>query len=230
MVSYKNQLEVDDVANKKYIVIKADIINSRQSEERNAIQKSLSKALETINDTYDSSIASKFMITSGDGFQGLMTIGTHLFDIIQLLEISVAPLKLRFGIGIGSVSTDIDEDNSAIIDGPSYHYADEMLTCVKSLEGQYSSISTNILLKSNRDHDEILNALLNMRYVVRSSWTKRQHEVITTFIEMNENQYETASKLNVNQSTVSRALKSTDYYSVKSAEVALINYIESTLL
>lgn len=216
--------------NKKYIVIKADIINSRQSKDRNTVQKSLSKTLKTINETFSESIASRFMITSGDGFQGLMTRGTHLFDIIQLLESSIAPMKLRFGIGVGEVSTDIDNSNSAIIDGPSYHYADEMLTRVQEIEDQYASISTNILLKSNTEHDELLNALLSMRYVVRSSWTTRQNEVIAAFIQMNEKQYETAANLKVNQSTVSRALKSTDYYSVKSAEIALINYIEGTLL
>lgn len=215
---------------KKYLAIKADIINSRQSNDRNKVQKSLSNALENINESYATSIASKFMITSGDGFQGLMTTGIHLFDIIGVLESAVAPLKLRFGIGIGTISTDINVENSAVIDGQSYHHADAMLTQVEILEGQYSSLSTNVLIQSETQHDGLLNALFSLRYVVKSSWTNRQSEVIQVFISMNEKQYETAEKLKVNQSTISRTLKSTDYFSLKEAEKEVVKFIEGMML
>lgn len=215
---------------KKYIVIKADIINSRQSKNRNEMQQKLSKALDEINSEFTKSIASNFIFTSGDGFQGLMKRGVHIFVIMQKLEAAVMPLKIRYGLGIGEVSTDIDVENSAVIDGSSYHYADAMLSEVEKLEGQFSSYATNILIQSDTDYDELLNALFSLRYVVRASWKDRQREVIATFIKMNEKQYDTAAALNVNQSTVSRALKGADYYSIKAAEQRIVEFIEGKML
>ncbi len=57
------------------------------------------------NSTND--IASDFMITLGDEFQGLLTSGFHLVQIIDYIERSLFPIKLRFGVGIGEIHTEI---------------------------------------------------------------------------------------------------------------------------
>lgn len=212
-----------------YIVLKGDIINSRDSKNRDQIQQQLSSTLKEINKKYKDVIAAEFMITSGDGFQGLMKSANHLFDIINELEESI-PIKLRFGIGVGTVSTSIDPKNSAIIDGPCYHRADDMLNDIKAQEQQNTAPRANIRIGSETEYDDVLNGLLSLRYVIKSSWTTRQTEVTRMYKQHNENQYQTAEKLGVNQSTVSRALKVTDYYSVKSAEAQMIRFIQDVII
>ena len=211
-----------------YIVVKGDIIDSRNAKDRDKLQQQLSESLKTINEQYKNVIAAEFMITSGDGFQGLMNDAAHLFDITNLIE--ELPVNIRFGIGIGEVSTEIDSKNSAVIDGPCYHLADDMLNRIKTEETQNTAKRANIQMASNTQNDGIINGLLSLRYVIKSSWTKRQHEVIGMYISHDENQYKTAAVLGVNQSTVSRALKATNYYSVKSAEIEVIRFIKDVIL
>ena len=211
-----------------YIVVKGDIIDSRNVKDRDKLQQQLSEYLKTINEQYKNVIAAEFMITSGDGFQGLMNNADHLFDITNLIE--ELPVNIRFGIGIGEVSTEIDSKNSAVIDGPCYHLADDMLKRIKTEETQNTAKRANIQMASNTPNDGIINGLLSLRYVIKSSWTKRQHEVIGAYISHDENQYKTAAVLGVNQSTVSRALKATNFYSVKSAETEVIRFIKDVIL
>lgn len=212
-----------------YIVVKGDIINSRKAGNRDDIQQQLARSLSEMNKKYEDAIAAKFMITSGDGFQGLMHTSVHLFDIINCLE-DTHTVQFRIGIGIGEVTTKIDPENSAIIDGPCYHYADDMLNKIALEEKQNTAPRTNIKIGSDTTYDGILNGLLSLRYVQKATWTARQKEVIQTYMKHNENQYETAAALGVNQSTVSRALKVTDYYSIKAAEMACIRFLKDSLL
>ena len=130
-----------------YIVVKGDIIDSRNAKDRDKLQQQLSESLKTINEQYKNVIAAEFMITSGDGFQGLMNDAAHLFDITNLIE--ELPINIRFGIGIGEVSTEIDSKNSAVIDGPCYHLADDMLNRIKTEETQNTAKRANIQMASN---------------------------------------------------------------------------------
>ncbi len=212
-----------------YIVLKGDIINSRDSKNRDQIQQTLSRRLKELNKKYKDVIAAEFMITSGDGFQGLMKSAVHLFDITDELEDSI-PIKLRFGIGIGTLSTSINHKNSALIDGPCYHRADDMLSDIKAQEQQNTAPRANIRIGSDTQYDGVLNGLLSLRYVIKSSWTPRQTEVTRMYKEQSENQHQTAAQLGVNQSTVSRALKVTDYYSVKSAEAQMLRFIQEVII
>lgn len=48
-------------------------------------------------------------------------------DIISEMEIEMYPVKLRFGIGIGSIVTDINRELLLGADGPAYHNARKMI-------------------------------------------------------------------------------------------------------
>ena len=63
--------------NEPYIAIIGDIKNSKKIVDRGAIQEHLKKILDNINLKYSDCIASKFTITLGDEFQGLLTTGNN---------------------------------------------------------------------------------------------------------------------------------------------------------
>ena len=60
-----------------------------------------------INQSYDDIIAANFIISLGDEFQGLLCQQEKVFEIINDIEMNMFPIKIRFGIGVGKIDTDI---------------------------------------------------------------------------------------------------------------------------
>lgn len=85
--------------------------------------KKLKEVLSEINQSYDEIIAANFMISPGDEFQGLICQQEKVFDIINDIEMNMFPTKIRFGISIGKIDTDILKNNALEIAGPAYYNA-----------------------------------------------------------------------------------------------------------
>ncbi len=62
--------------------------------------------MDYINTKYHSVIAAKFTITLGDEFQGLLSSPEVLMDIVDYIKVHLHPIKVRFGIGFGDMSTE----------------------------------------------------------------------------------------------------------------------------
>jgi len=95
------------INDKPYVAIIGDIIGSRNIENRNEVQNKLKDVLNHVNNKYAEDISAKFTITLGDEFQGLLSAGRYVMDIIQFIERKMYPVKMRFGVGIGKITTDI---------------------------------------------------------------------------------------------------------------------------
>ena len=119
-----------------FCAIIGDIVQSRKFNERSKIQDKLRAALDSINEEYDELIASKFIITLGDEFQGLLKTTDKLIDIIYRIVMEMHPVKIRIGIGIGDILTEINKEMSLGADGPAYHNARKMLDEMKKQQGQ----------------------------------------------------------------------------------------------
>lgn len=203
-----------------YVAIIGDISDSKQLKNRKEIQQKLKEKLRSVNEKYADDIAAKFMITLGDEFQGLLYNRAHIFAIITEIERALSPIELRFGIGIGDITTEINYHHSSEIDGPAYHRARQMITEIEKMKSQYTEREANMMICSeakNREIDQLLNSILSVCTVLKSKWTDRQQEIIDTYLSHNENQYEAASILKITQSSVSRALKKANFYSYQSA-------------
>ena len=93
---------------KNYTVIIGDIVDSRKLEGRGKIQKRFKEVLENINVKYSENIRSKFRITLGDEFQGLLMGTENVMQIVNDIEYEMFPVRFRFGIGIGEIDTEIN--------------------------------------------------------------------------------------------------------------------------
>ena len=93
-----------------HIAIIGDIKDSRKIANRSEVQSRLKMVLDGINHGYDDDIASKFIITLGDEFQGLLCEGSNTMKIISEIEMKMHPIRLRFGVGIGEITTEIDKE------------------------------------------------------------------------------------------------------------------------
>lgn len=203
-----------------YIAIIGDIKGSKAIERRKEVQENLALVLSEINDQYSEDIASRFMITLGDEFQGLLTNGTRIIQIISRIESRMHPVKLRFGIGVGEITTEINPHMAIGADGPGYYRARAAIEYLKENEKKKQTSVSDIRLEvdgENQESQTFINTIFNLMTALKSSWTMRQREIIQDMLEHRDNQTDTAERLNIKQPTVNRVLVAGNYYAYKEA-------------
>ncbi len=194
---------------KQYIAIIGDIVDSKKIQDRDKAQSRLKDTLSAVNKWYSNSIASDFIITLGDEFQGLLKSGEEAIRIIEEIEYKMYPVKIRFGIGIGEITTEIDPKMSLGADGPAYYNARQMieeLKAIKNKTGEY-----NIKLKSGNDCDILINVIFSLLYVLKSHWTDRQREVVHASYYYTVRQSRIAEMFKMTQPTIQQILKRANY-------------------
>lgn len=217
---------------KPYIAIIGDIKNSKKIEDRSKIQEQLNRTLDKINQNYKSDISSKFIITLGDEFQGLLENGSNILHIIETIQWDMYPIVIRFGIGVGAVTTDINSAMSIGADGPTYYMARQAIEFLKENEQKNKTYLSNIRVEVDEDTNEvadIINTILSLLTVLKENWTERQREIILDFLKHQDGQEKTAKRLGIVQSTVQRGLKNGNYYSYKEA-IDTVNKVFSKII
>jgi len=209
-----------NIGNKNYVAVIGDIVDSRNIKNREEVQLILKDTLSLINEKYQEDIASKFIITLGDEFQGLLSDGARVINIINEIEDKIYPVRLRFGIGIGSISTEINPVLSLGADGPAYHIARDMIENLKKSEKRTKVGNQNIMISTqdnNTDIIRLLNTLFLMCSTLKSKWSDRQREIISAYKESDFSQIKAAQKLGIKQSSVNKGLINAGYYSFQNA-------------
>jgi hypothetical protein len=206
-----------------YYAIIGDIINSKEINklQRNKVQIKLRDILNDINKLYSKDIAAKFLITLGDEFQGLLIEQSNAIKIIDYIQFNMYPIKLRFGVGIGRIYTDIDKEVALGADGPAYHNARKMINLLKTLQKGKMSGSSNIMIGDNRIENaeklKLINSNLQLCSFIETKWTDKQRQLIKMIYMQEKTQNEAAVELQVAQSSVQRRLKSAGYHDFMNA-------------
>ena len=203
-----------------YIAVIGDIKDSKRMKDRNQVQEKLQAKLYEINEKYATEIASKFMITLGDEFQGLLSCGANTLQIITEIEQSMYPVKLRFGVGIGEITTKINPDMAIGADGPGYYKARAAIEYLKENEKRKQTIMSDIRFEVDGENQGIttmINTMLSLLTVIKSSWSDRQREVIWDMLQTQDSQVNVAKRFKIQQPTVQKILASGKYYAYKEA-------------
>ena len=197
-----------------YVAIIGDIKQSKKIENRIEVQKKLDKVLKNINVMYQEDIAARFLITLGDEFQGLLKWKDNVFDIIKYIQRNMYPVELRFGIGIGEISTDIFYEAAIGADGPAYYAARQSIQELHEKEKKFKKHTADIQMglynKTSFDIEEI-NMMLSLIKTIEDSWTEKQRYTIWDMIEYGGSQTECAKRMKTSQSTVARRLAEGNY-------------------
>lgn len=165
-------------------------------------------------------LASNFMITLGDEFQGLLSYCSGLMPMIDHIERGLFPQKIRFGIGIGEIQTEINRNLPFGMDGPAYHIAREMISLLKESERKTLEPSANIRIgiQGNDGLSFLLNTIFSLLTTVKERWTERQVLIMNTFMnEGAQTQMKTAEHLGISQSSVQKALAASNFYTYQYA-------------
>lgn len=203
-----------------YIAVIGDIKESKKITNRSEVQKKLKQILEKINDKYTDDISSKFMITLGDEFQGLLCNGKNIMNIIFEIERKMYPVKIRFGIGVGTITTDVNKEMSIGADGPGYYKARKAIEILKDNEKKKQTNAADIRFEVESDNQEItimINTILSLMTVIKDSWSDRQREIIWDMLKHQDSQVNVAKRFKIKQPAVQKSLSKGKYYAYKDA-------------
>lgn len=197
-----------------YVAIIGDIKGSKQISNRSQIQKKLGHVLKDVNETYKADISAKFIITLGDEFQGLLGRSKYVFDIIKFIQKEMYPVRLRFGVGIGEISTDVFSEAALGADGPAYYAARKMMEQLREQEKKLKKQAADIQISIyNTDNFEVaeLNMILLLMKTIEDRWSDKQRFTVLDMEQNGGSQEECAKRMDTCQSTVARRLADGNY-------------------
>jgi hypothetical protein len=112
------------VRTKPCIALIADMVRSRELPriQRPGVQQRFKEFVGYLNKTYSRNILSKFVITLGDEFQGLLSSAAPIPDLMWDIDHRFSDRSLRVGMGFGALDTPIQKE-AINVDGPALHLA-----------------------------------------------------------------------------------------------------------
>lgn len=113
-----------------YLVLIGDLIASRQSQNRKDLQNRLATILTKLNGRMPKPV-SPYTLTLGDEFQAVFDAADHVFDDIVQIMAALHPDQVRFSLGLGNITTDLNLEQSLGMDGPAFYLAREGIDRLK---------------------------------------------------------------------------------------------------
>lgn len=179
------------------IAMIGDMVHSTalSSSNRAAAQRDFARLIASLNRRFRGSIASQFVITLGDEFQGLLSKPEAIPDIVWIIETEYRQRDMRLGFGFGTLHTPLRQI-ALNIDGPALHRARDAVTIARTkglLGGVFDGFGT---------HDDVLTGFAQILRHVRYRMTPRQRTVLN-LLRDGHTQTQVARKLGVSKQAVS---------------------------
>lgn len=183
--------------NNQYVAIIGDLVDSRNLNNRSDVQEQFKSVMDSLNDIFADHLYSKFVVTLGDEFQGLVKRTLNPFQFYHTYySLFGIQFETRLTFGLGNLSTDLKE--TAIgMDGSCFHQARKSLERMKK--------KNKLLEFSGFEMDVAINALANIVSFTQSQWTPRQFEVVFFYMKYLD-QVKVGKELNISKQAVSKIL------------------------
>jgi DNA-binding transcriptional ArsR family regulator len=208
------------VSDRVYLAIIGDVVRSRDLHERGVVQARLREGIAQVNERFVSTIVSKFILTIGDEFQGLLGNTEDIVHLLAVLRTAIHPIEQRIGIGVGTLDTPLEEVALGM-DGPCFHRARSAIECAKE-DGTSIEVET-----SGRNEPFRIYSLLYAG--LRRGWTTRQREVFDLSLGGNSGK-EIAHKLGVSPSAISQHLSAAESDVILDATEIWLNALKTAYL
>lgn len=151
----------------------ADIVDSKGIPDRKTFQAGLKEALERLN-RRSRTLVSPYTITLGDEFQAVYGTGEELIGDVFSILAEVYPVRIRFAVGIGKLTTELDREKALGMDGPAFHAARAGMNEMKKLK--YSLVQA---YGDDPSRYELMNAGLKLSMSIMSGWKRNTFIVFT---------------------------------------------------
>lgn len=192
-----------------------DLSGSRKltRDRRRAVQAQLTDVLEELNTELHDALLSRFTVTLGDEFQGLLRQPAVITEILWRLRRKLPSLRLWTGVGHGGLDTPLRE-RAIGMDGPAFHNARQAVERARE-----KGIHGGVFVGFEPD-DAVLTGLARLLDHHRHSFTDVQLEAIDR-VRSGRLQSEVAEELDVSPQAISKRLKSAGWDVYATGEGAL---------
>jgi len=207
-----------------YAVLIADVMESRT---RRDLRGLLGKKLAAISRRHllEKLIRLPYSVTAGDEFQTVTRVLPAIPAIIQDLRVSLRPLSLRIGVGFGRVSGRIQAPVNRL-GGEAFQSARSAIEDIKAGTLFKFEVLTAFVTR-HEQFNKTINLIYGLHDTLVLKITDRQWETIEEFLER-PTLGQTAKRLRVDDSTVSRNLKRGYYWQLSETAKAASSLIERT--
>ena len=205
-------------------VLIADVL---ASSDRKDLRTLLGKKLAAASEKHlrEKLIRLPYSVTAGDEFQTVTGALASLPALLLDLRASFQPLSLRAGIGIGDVADRIQPPVNRLT-GQAFQFARGALENVKA-SGLFKFDVLTAFASGNEHFDQTINLLYGLHDTLVSQVTAKQWETIRQFLDQPTLE-QTARRLKLDISTVSRNLKRGYYWQLAETAKAAGAFIERT--
>lgn len=158
----------------QYAALIVDLINSKKlsTEYREQIQQFLKLCLETLNSIFKPALQFEVIFSAGDEVQGLFSSPLAAYLYLRLLNMFLAPVQVRCGMGVGEWEVRIPHGTSTEQDGQVYHNARSAIE---------NNAGYSVLIKSDHGNDIYLNTLMNTSFLLmeKQSYSQNQIQILS---------------------------------------------------
>jgi len=203
----------------EFVAVKMDMRSSRRIRDREQAQERFLQVMDALNREFAASIQARFIVTHGDEAQGMLrpeTAPDALAAMERAIE-GVFPVRLRFGIGMGTLSTPLQP--AAIgMDGEAWHAASRALSLARSRRKHV------VFSGFGEQTDEQLCALANLLLHLRNGWSPEQRRAIE-LVDAGMMQSAAAAALGVSESAISQRLTSAGWHFYRDGREAVASLL-----
>ena len=156
----------------KTVALIGDIVSSRQVARRGEFQTRLAALLKQIS-SRNPVLVSPYTITLGDEFQAVYKAADTLFLDIFTIMTELFPVEVRFGVGLGELTTSINKKQALGMDGPAFHRAREAISGLKKTDYRLGFKGAPAV-RVAEDRWKLLQHLLNLISHTISGWSRNR--------------------------------------------------------
>jgi len=202
------------VRTKHCIALIADMVRSRELSrvQRPKVQERFQDLVRYLNKTYSRNILSRFVITLGDEFQGLLSSATPIPDMMWDIEHRFPDRNLRVGMGFGALHTPVQKV-AINVDGPALHFARAAIQNAHE-KRRYGGVFLGF-----GQLDLVLNGIARILWFHRSRFTKAQLR-IAELLRQGQSQSGAAEELSITRQAISKHVVSMGWWPYTEAEQA----------
>lgn len=184
----------------KYIALIGDIRDSRKLENRAQVQETLGAICRELNATDGAAMtASPFTLTLGDEFQALFRWPERLWRGVFTFEAMMHPVRLRYGLGIGEITTAINTQSAIGMDGPAFYLARDAVEDIRKAGKTFR-------IHGLGDTAGLVNGALDLISLEREAWKGNRVKVFANFLAR-EPVSSIANKLAISEQAVYKNIK-----------------------
>src|SRR5229473_4015370 len=202
------------VRTKPCIALIADMVRSREltRRQRPSVQKRFKEFVDYLNGTYSRAILSRFVITLGDEFQGILSSATAIPDLMWDIDHRFSDRNLRVGMGFGVLDTPIQKE-ARNVDGPALHMSRAAIQTAHE-KRRYGGVFLGF-----GELDTVMNGLARILWFQRRRLTQTQLR-IAELLRRGQSQSDAAKELSISRQAISKQVVSIGWWPYAEAEEA----------